>query len=186
MAKATHQGECQVCGATQKLPSGILSIHGYTIAHGWQSGTCSGSRKLPYELSCDVIQDSIDYAKSRLSSLRELRKTTLSVDSTTTNQTWARIYSPEHSSRTRGSVSVWKQVTVVADDSVRRHHYLAEGNEKHKAPWSHTLAELVQKGNDNYASYLSLQIAQIQSYLMSQLERKNNWTLKPLTPIKGA
>ena len=30
MAKATHIGTCQCCGSQQKLPSGVLSNHGYT------------------------------------------------------------------------------------------------------------------------------------------------------------
>ena len=73
MAKtATHIGECQGCGHIQKLPGGTLSLHGYTVAWGFFSGTCDGARELPYELSCD-------YCKKQIVRCTEQREKTLAL-----------------------------------------------------------------------------------------------------------
>lgn len=53
--KATHQGECQICGSTQMLPGGVLSKHGYTVQWGFFSGVCNGAGHLPFEQSKDAI-----------------------------------------------------------------------------------------------------------------------------------
>lgn len=53
--KATHVGECQVCGSVQKLPGGTLALHGYRVAHrghgGFFVGNCLGSYYPPMEVS---------------------------------------------------------------------------------------------------------------------------------------
>ncbi len=53
--KATHNGECQICGAKQALPGGRLSKHGYTVKWGFFSGVCHGAGELPFEQSKDAI-----------------------------------------------------------------------------------------------------------------------------------
>lgn len=53
--KATHFGTCQICGNRQKAPDGLLSLHGYTVEHGWFSGTCHGARELPFEQDRSVL-----------------------------------------------------------------------------------------------------------------------------------
>ena len=40
--KATHDGECQLCGRMQKLPDGRLAKHGYTTRWGFFQGVCPG------------------------------------------------------------------------------------------------------------------------------------------------
>lgn len=51
--KATHYGTCQICESTQKSCANTnrLAAHGYTLAYGWQAGTCKGSGQLPLEVS---------------------------------------------------------------------------------------------------------------------------------------
>ena len=56
MKKSIYRGECQACGARQKLPQGKLAEHGYTASWGFFSGTC---HKLPYEESCEYIKTCI-------------------------------------------------------------------------------------------------------------------------------
>lgn len=70
MAKATHTGTCQCCGATQKLPNGKLSKHGYTVEHGWFEGVCFGAGELPFEQSKDLIEGLIERATDRAAELR--------------------------------------------------------------------------------------------------------------------
>jgi hypothetical protein len=75
--KATHQGQCQVCGRLQMLPKfgtnsdGLLSKHGYEIA-GWGffNGVCTGAGALPFEQDISLIQSAIGYALSQAKLLR--------------------------------------------------------------------------------------------------------------------
>lgn len=50
--RATHYGTCQICGSLQKAnrKTNRLADHGYTLAYGFQSGTCTGSGELPFEV----------------------------------------------------------------------------------------------------------------------------------------
>lgn len=57
--KATHSGECQLCGRQQKLPNGKLSLHGYTVQWNQFIGDCPGSKHLPYEQSTNLIEGAI-------------------------------------------------------------------------------------------------------------------------------
>jgi hypothetical protein len=56
--KATHYGTCQYCGSLQKADrhTNRLANHGYTLAYGWQAGTCEGSNRLPFEVSKDYAE----------------------------------------------------------------------------------------------------------------------------------
>ena len=54
--KATHYGTCQLCGSLQKLPSGVLAIHGYQVAWNQFHGTCHGTGQLPFEQSKDAAE----------------------------------------------------------------------------------------------------------------------------------
>lgn len=64
--KATHIGECQVCGHRQKLPNGKLSLHGYSVNAGFFEGTCNGAKHLPFEQDKSLIDGSIRMAKEQL------------------------------------------------------------------------------------------------------------------------
>lgn len=49
MDKATHRGNCQVCGHQQHVMNVVLAKHGYTVEFGYFRGTCSGSGKKPIQ-----------------------------------------------------------------------------------------------------------------------------------------
>jgi len=78
--KATHVGECQVCGRTQKLPGGKLAQHGYTVYWGCFDGTCNGSDELPFEqdkfLVDKAIADATVYREDLVKTIKELREDT--------------------------------------------------------------------------------------------------------------
>ncbi len=59
MAKATHEGICQLCGKLHKLPSKTLSKHGYTVDWGYFNGICKGTDHPPLEESCELIKKEI-------------------------------------------------------------------------------------------------------------------------------
>lgn len=61
--KATHSGTCQIYGRFQKLPGGVLSLHGYTTQWGFFNGICPGSTYKPFEQSTDRIEMAIASAE---------------------------------------------------------------------------------------------------------------------------
>jgi hypothetical protein len=67
--KATHFGECQICGRKMKAPYGQLSNHGYTVDHGYFNGSCHGSHELPFEkdrsVLGEVISNFADHIKAK-------------------------------------------------------------------------------------------------------------------------
>jgi hypothetical protein len=67
MAKATHNGTCQVCGRNQAIKNGVLAHHGYTVEYSYFHGTCQGSREKPLQVSkglaITTIKSCIDLAK---------------------------------------------------------------------------------------------------------------------------
>lgn len=69
--KATHLGECQACGSTQKLPLGVLAQHGYEVKWHQFQGVCVGHGHLPYELSCELLPGLIEAAQIRRKRLEE-------------------------------------------------------------------------------------------------------------------
>jgi len=110
MAKATHAGHCQACGRLQKLPGGRLSLHGYTVTHGFFSGTCRGAKEQPFEESCDLIRDVfLPAARIALANLEayqaELRKPA------TEPLAWVRYWYKPEGYAARGSY-VWERVTI--------------------------------------------------------------------------
>jgi len=72
--KATHYGTCQLCGSSQKLPSGVLALHGYQIHWHQFEGTCSGSGQLPFEQSKDVAEEQIKRSEAYLAANPEPAK----------------------------------------------------------------------------------------------------------------
>lgn len=49
MSKIQLRGHCQVCGRLQAATNGHVAAHGYTVEHGWFSGTCTGTGHRPME-----------------------------------------------------------------------------------------------------------------------------------------
>jgi hypothetical protein len=45
------RGNCQCCAREQAVVGGLMSKHGYTVAHGWFQGVCSGNHHQPMQIS---------------------------------------------------------------------------------------------------------------------------------------
>lgn len=50
MSKATHRGNCQVCGHQHHVMGTTLAKHGYTVEFGFFRGTCDGSDRQPVQI----------------------------------------------------------------------------------------------------------------------------------------
>ena len=68
MAKHTHRGICQVCGAQQAVNPGrqALANHGYTVKYGFFNGICSGAGHRPLELEKTLTLRTIDWLLNQI------------------------------------------------------------------------------------------------------------------------
>lgn len=53
-----NRATCQICGRKIGNQTGVIAHHGYQRPNrgsGWQTQSCFGARRQPYEIACDAI-----------------------------------------------------------------------------------------------------------------------------------
>ena len=70
--KATHYGTCQLCGSLQKLPNGVLALHGYEVDWNQFHGICRGAGHAPFEQSKELAVEEMRRAELFLKTHPEL------------------------------------------------------------------------------------------------------------------
>lgn len=197
--KATHNGTCQVCGCLQKLPDGVLSIHGYTVKWGFFSGICQGSGHLPFEQDKSLIEGAIKRAQTKADEVHQFQDRLRQPVTPGTTKTWARIYF----SGSRFSLAgyQWHEVdayTVVNSgvgyEYVSYHYpqvggslplYTNEGNRRlcqYERP--NSLENCIALCNEARAKAEDRTLSEIAQYIEWQQDRIKNWKPQPLKPIK--
>jgi len=186
MKKATHDGHCQVCGRLQRLPSGHVAKHGYTVQGrgygGFFSGTCDGSDHLPYELSCELVKKSIEKANAFIKdSKREIAKL---LKPATEPDTWVHVT----------TYCYGRRVSIPVKARVERGEYdglyiVYEYEGKTHRQWTvqrgyrgNTPLEVVDEINKSRARSIELNIANLRLYVEEQEQRVKDWTLRELLP----
>jgi hypothetical protein len=49
---------CQICGRSIFAETGTIAHHGYERPfEGWQTASCNGAKRLPFEVSCEALKD---------------------------------------------------------------------------------------------------------------------------------
>ena len=200
---ATHTGSCQGCGHTQKLPGGKLSLHGYTVAWGFFSGTCDGARELPYELSCDYCKTCIVRATAQRNSVLDAAKhyrrviteavaDTLTVSLGRNKQTFKTIHKDLHNvvitaveRKSAHSDYTFTDLNVTFEhDGETKTINLRDNDQclsyRHEIT---TALEAAQFLNEQEAKGCDHRAAQILGYIKWQEERVANWVLRELTPV---
>ena len=180
MAKATHLGTCQACGRGQMLPGGVLSDHGYEIRDGWRRGSCMGTGHKPYEESTNLIQLSIDRAIASAASKRQRAADELAVPMGAL-ECWRKVYHPELSNRSRGSVYLWHKGRVEGERF--NLDFVYEGKrDSLRGAGPHTAERVAQDGREAYAHSLLASANRSNAYAEAQTRRIADWQPKPLTP----
>ncbi len=183
--KATHYGTCQACGRVQKLPGpGVLSKHGYNVAHGFFSGVCAGSGELPYELSCEKIKGFIAAAETQISQLR-ITGTRLE-ERATEPKAWVHTYC-------RNIGYTWTEVTIIesiqtgsSGSSWATFHYEFEGKPVRVENYNRlSLLDLCTRFNRQFSERtVRSEIAILRRYMRWQEDRIIRWIPNtPLIPI---
>lgn len=183
--KATHYGECQLCGREQKLPKGLLSNHGYSVMWNMFAGICLGSKELPYEQSCELIKSKIPNIEKEIKTL-EQRKADLLKPATST-KCWYEVFSQRIYRTVEGELIIepvegfngkkWLQiyfVTEIDGKTIKK-----EISSVHK-----NLLDVATELNIETANgELSKNIARLQKYLEWCNERILKWEIKELKPV---
>ena len=187
MKQATHNGECQICGRTQKLPNGQMSKHGYNVTSGFFSGTCRGSDNLPFELSKSLVDGAIKDAKVHqawlVGRIKELREDT--------NPAKAYV---QYYKRMEGYKNAWVETSTIvkAPHGSRTGQWVTTvtewGGQEYEAgvgyAYHMTAVEAAYKCNTRFADSLEKDdLAGITRYIAWQTRRIKDWAIKPLTKI---
>ena len=175
--KATHVGECQVCGATQKLPSGMLSLHGYTVQWGFFSGICGGANALPFELDKTLAERMLaDVKGRRVATLKQIE------GSRDNPKAWMYVnYSTE---RYGSNDRRWVVCEYRVEDEV--YYYLNPVTDKWDRWGSSSLDELLRKATeDRIQRVFEPTLRQFDRYISWATARLKDWAVKPLVAIKS-
>lgn len=176
MKTATHVGTCQACGNQQKLPSGVLSNHGYTKQWGFFNGTCSGAKRLPFEQSCEYVKECIEGARLQI---EDLRKKVESVRQSVSTAVKVQVYLG------RSYGYVWIDGTVNFENKcVDYVHREKSGNIAFYdfSAWG-TDEEVIKKINERFAKNLEKRISEFERYIEWQQTRIANWVPKELKSV---
>lgn len=175
MAKATHWGTCQICARVQKAPNGYMAYHGYKVTYGFFTGTCRGSKELPYEVSRDVISEVIRDLYQQDYFLEG--KVHEAIHTPTEVLAWAL-------AKTDGQrFASWQQVEIKEDYSAGYPLYRPEGTRIFDVPWERSHGEAVRQGNQRYARHLNQKRAQIQHAIKELEARWDAWVEAELAPV---
>lgn len=180
--RATHFGTCQACGATQKLPGGVLAKHGYTVQWGFFNGTCPGSGRRPFETHTDFIEQCIVSAKNNAEGIRA------SVAELLKPATEPKGWRHHHQVVGRKSAYVWRLADIVTENEQLM---LVVGDWKRSAisagSWYGVkdALDLATKMNAEYAKHLEGTAKKIDTYAAWQEKRVAEWQRTELRPIEG-
>lgn len=185
MSKATHYGTCQACGRRQLLPGGVLAKHGYELSHGFMNGVCMGAGHLPYEQSCDLIERTIRNAVAVAAARREQADAQLAVPmgSLTCSR---KVYHPELSSRTRGSVHLWEHGELQGADITTFEFVYDGGRKRERVRQGGQAASIAMAMRRDYAAALLRLAADQDAYADAQRRRIADWQPTDLTPRLAA
>lgn len=201
MSKATHYGTCQICGAEQKLPSGRLSKHGYTVDFGFFNGVCNGAHGQPFEKSTDLIEKTVARVKTHrenlIAEIEELKNTTAFV--------WVNVYYRGTASRLSGyRWEKFERADILLetynerfpdayvipqglkDDekaSLKARGRNARGNHHLSQFSGDTLDEKIVIENASYIRVLEAQVKKSDDYIAWQEKRVAEWVEQDLAPI---
>lgn len=182
--KATHSGHCQICGSQQKLPSGNLSKHGYTVRWGFFSGTCNGAGHPPFEQSKDLIEGAIAKTQNMVADWKT------KINALTGNGNPATVWVYEH--RRLGNGHVDKEWREMPRADVKLGYFTEwtqkdgkKGKTNIYIPLTCTLDDYALELNKRYAKVFQGHVSQAEQYIQWQRERIADWKPAPLIPVEA-
>jgi hypothetical protein len=197
--KATHIGECQICGRVQKLPGGVLSLHGYTKRWGFFAGTCTGSGWRPFEQATDAIADAIKNAHACIAARQDeaikLQRHDEAINPEALEaKAWISVYRRSRMKSGFEYTTIRRTRHDYDDktDFYYSYEYLATGEARDGSDeWrrldlygmSKNMSEVVFKLNKTHIDRLAHAVEQFRAYIAWQEERVRTWKPRDLKPV---
>lgn len=194
--KATHDGFCQICGSRQKLPSGKMAKHGYTVDWGFFAGVCPGSDHLPFQQEKVLAEKQVAHVDEMIDGIRKHIKS-LQTKALKDNLVWKNVYAKDV--RGKGSYQ-WEQVELRLTFKTYDAGTFGVGGywtgeyrrvgQKEEQKWQRyemygvsdnkTEAQLRIELNEGFIEHLELQITRYLNYIEWQRKRCAEWKIEPL------
>lgn len=152
----------------------MLSNHGYSVSWGYFQGTCPGAKKLPFELSCDLVEQFINNAKNSQKFFRQQIEETLANDTTTVDYHY---YLSHREGR------IWVKAQVI-DGKITTDERMCNDIPCLRLSLYGSDLEIARKLDQKRVKYLEGQIKGLDGYISWQESRIVDWEEKPLEPIK--
>lgn len=185
MARATHQGECQVCGRVQKLPDDRLAKHGYKVTIVGFQGVCIGSGELPLEVSCNMIERAIESAQAGIEHMRA--EIAHLLQPATEPHCWYHEYIPSTWERKGGYR--WREIDIFVLPDTHGFYFTNHKEKPERLNYSgmylcETALDVASMLNKSRAEALQREITKSEEYIAWQRGRVAAWKPRELTPIK--
>lgn len=73
MAKATHNGICQICGSEQAVnpKTGLIAAHGYAVMYHQQHNKCHGGKQLPLQVETELARQYVEFLQDEIESYQD-------------------------------------------------------------------------------------------------------------------
>lgn len=182
--KATHLGSCQVCGAVQKLPEGVLAKHGYTTKWGCFDGVCTGSGYRPFEEAYDRIQLAVDHAKETVVACQKQIETLngpitsnkAPFEDYDSTRLFGGYYETEVTVTLDEKGYIWLQDVYRQDRKHPGLRYSLHGS----------VEEVIRKLNGQRVQRIGKRVAELERYIVWQERRIREWKPGELQPVEAA
>jgi hypothetical protein len=185
MTRATHYGHCQWCDRRQKLPGGVLSLHGYEVRWNSFQGKCFGSGHPPFEKSKALIDDAIAWAKRQRAETTAQRQQVLAQAKSAATHGWRHVYHAELGRRLGRPVYLWEFGEYQVDDRGFVTTFVYGDKIDRVYGGGSPIAAFVSDGYAGYARHLADHVKELDKYIAWQQERIAGWVEQELEPIAG-
>jgi len=176
--KATHYGECQLCGRKQRLPNSVLAKHGYAVQWNTFQGVCPGSGHAPYELSRDLLEVQAVLQEARLIEQRAQATEARSLR----DAVWVREYIPA-TFGVRHSSGVWHRLPLSEVTIEHGTVVWTANNGKRHVERTYGGGDIVVALNARRAEAFAHDAEKTLQYIKWLRARRTAWKLKTLTPV---
>jgi hypothetical protein len=172
--KSQFNGECQLCGKTQKLPNKLLSNHGYTVDWNIFNGICPGSRNQPYESSCELIKIQIPRVHQQIAELTNLIQ---QITDRSGAIGWKRLF--------EDSRYQWQEVEFTLENHWIGYRTKNITENQHVFASGDTAETFARRSDRHYIDRILVpRLNALREYLQWCEKRVGKWTLQPLREQK--
>ena len=171
-AKDKTARTCQICGRRIFAETGKIAHHGYERpGGGWQTASCRGARRLPYEADHKALDEEITWVEERLANETELLRK-LECEEIALSIQWT---DHEERRKNRGNpFAGFRHLSGITRDTWDTMKADPANAEAFRQCYSYSFDDLKKRRVEDQKDT----ITQVKAYLKHQKARRAEWTLK--------